>query len=233
MTVRTNKPTPSRIIVSGLEIVEPCLVIVVIATVSEGIEGRDLRIDLGQRCSAWNENCEIAPCVVVIRADRGGIGRAVNANDIALQVLLEEVILIYAFCIAVRAILETDRRAILVVDVEHHLVFPLLAKDLAAVENVRMLYAVDGLARADALVIIRIRGAAIDIFGEFAIHVMIISDRGQKPSVPRISRSRFVRSTVIIILALQIAESVVEIELGITPILYRNSLLFVNRKYKK
>ena len=83
--VRIDKPPPRRVIVPALQIVQPCLRVVDIPAVAQGVlcaEGCGQRAGGGQR---------IAPCVVGIGHDAGAAG-ADKAGHVALRVLDIEIL---------------------------------------------------------------------------------------------------------------------------------------------
>jgi len=123
--------------------------IISIASVAEGV-----RIDDGSfQCShADSDGCaHVAPCVVDVRADlRAAL--VVDRDNIPEIVFLEEEAVIYVCGVLACAIHQSDRRALLVVQIEHHILYaafcPFLGDDLTAVQNVLVRDAVNRFARA-------------------------------------------------------------------------------------
>ena len=75
--VRVDESTNRRVVVAGLQVVEVGLVIVVVASVAEGV----------QVCKSAGFGQDIAPGVVGIAGDLGMIGCTVDPHHIALQIL--------------------------------------------------------------------------------------------------------------------------------------------------
>ena len=61
------------VVIAGLEVIEACFGIIVIAAVTDGVTGDEA--GFGGRAAVGAGNCYIAPCVVVVVADDGfGVG---------------------------------------------------------------------------------------------------------------------------------------------------------------
>ena len=97
--IRIQKPSPLRVIVPALQIVQPGLGVVVIPPIPERIERADNL--LLNRCRArLGGNRAVAPCVIGIGAYLGSVFR-VDGDNVPLQVFLEvvgiEIILFISF----------------------------------------------------------------------------------------------------------------------------------------
>ena len=87
--IRIEKPSPLRVIVPALQIVQPRVRIVVIPPIPERIERADNL--LLNRCRArLGGNRAVAPRIVCVRAYLGSVFR-VDGDDVPLQVLLKVV----------------------------------------------------------------------------------------------------------------------------------------------
>ena len=87
--IRIQEPSPLRVIVPALQIVQPRVRIVVIPPIPERIERADN--PLLNRCRArLGGNRAVAPCVIGVRAYLGSVFR-VDGDDVPLQVLLKVV----------------------------------------------------------------------------------------------------------------------------------------------
>ena len=83
--IRIDKPTPRRVIIPALQIVQPCLRVVDISAVAQGVlcaEGGGQRAGGGQR---------VAPCVVGVGHDARAAG-ADKTGHVALRVLDVEIL---------------------------------------------------------------------------------------------------------------------------------------------
>ena len=85
-----------------MEVIPSGFRVVIISTISKRI---DFVYNLSFKAGCYAINGEIAPCVVVVRADFSA-KRVENAYYIALEVLLEEVALVYAFGVGWLAVFE-------------------------------------------------------------------------------------------------------------------------------
>ena len=106
--IRIDKPTPPRVIIPALQIVQPCLRVVDIPAVAQGVlcaEGGGQRAGGGQR---------IAPCVVGVGHDARAAG-ADETGHIALCVPDVEIL---------RAVVVHGRRADFVIGEVHSVVVP-------------------------------------------------------------------------------------------------------------
>ena len=96
--ITIQKPTDLRIIITALEIVQSRILIIVVPTVAEGVDGGD--VDGGD----VHRNGGDAPRVVAIARDDLAV-RIGDGDDVTLQILLE----------IVRGIVENTTHAVLVV----------------------------------------------------------------------------------------------------------------------
>ena len=149
IAIRTNKPTQRRIIISTLQIVQRRMRIVVVTSVAERVRVNDGSF----QCSHANSDgcAHVAPCVVDVRSDLCA-ALVVDRDNISEIIFLEEEAVINICGVLARAVHQSDRRALLVVQIEHHIlntVFrPFLGNNLAAVQNELMRDAVNRFARA-------------------------------------------------------------------------------------
>ena len=142
--IRIQEPSPLRVIVPALQIVQPRVRIVVIPPIPERIERADN--PLLNRCRArLGGNRAVAPCVIGVRAYLGSVFR-VDGDDVPLQVLLEVVGVEYIFGITLVSVLQPDGSAVLIIEVYQEVVRglrattalrrPCLGDDLGAVQRV-------------------------------------------------------------------------------------------------
>jgi len=123
--------------------------IVVVTSVAEGVGINDGSL----QCSyTTRDGCaHVAPRVVDVRADLCA-ALVVDRDNVSEIVFLEEEAVINVCGVLARAVHQSDRRALLVVQIEHHIlntVFrPFLGNNLAAVQNELMRDAVNRFARA-------------------------------------------------------------------------------------
>ena len=139
--IRIDKPTPPRVIVPALQIVQPCLRVVDVSAVAERVgcaEGGGQRAGGGQR---------IAPCVVGIGHDAGAAG-ADKAGHVALRVLDVEIL---------RAVAVHGQRAGRVVGEVQLIAAPRQLHQLVTQIMVIIRRAVDGFRDALAIGIVGIR----------------------------------------------------------------------------
>ena len=139
--IRIDKPTPPRVIVPALQIVQPCLRVVDVSAVAERVgcaEGGGQRAGGGQR---------IAPCVVGIGHDAGAAG-ADKAGHVALRVLDVEIL---------RAVVVHGQRAGRVVGEVQLIAAPRQLHQLVTQIMVIIRRAVDGFRDALAIGIVGIR----------------------------------------------------------------------------
>ena len=136
--IRIDKPTPRRVIIPALQIVQPRLRVVDVSAVAQGVlfaEGCCHRTGGGQR---------VAPCVVGVGHD----ARAAGADKAALRVLDVEIL---------RAVAVHGQRAGRVVGEVQLIAAPRQLHQLVAQIMVIVRRAVDGLRDALAAVIVGIR----------------------------------------------------------------------------
>ena len=101
--IRIQEPSPLRVIVSALQIVQPGLGVVVIPPIAERIERADN--PLLTRCRArLGGSSAVAPCVIGIGAYLGSVFR-VDGDDIPLQVLLEVVGVVLALSVELSSVM--------------------------------------------------------------------------------------------------------------------------------
>ena len=101
--IRIQEPSPLRVIVPALQIVQPRVRIVVIPPISERIERADNL--LLNRCRArLGGNRAVAPCVIGIRAYLGSVFR-VDGDDVPLQILLEVVGVVLALSVGLSSVM--------------------------------------------------------------------------------------------------------------------------------
>ena len=142
--IRIQEPSPLRVIVPALQIVQPRVRIVVIPPIPERIERADN--PLLNRCRArLGGNRAVAPCVIGVRAYLGSVFR-VDGDDVPLQVLLEVVGVKRIRSIGLVSVLQPDGSAVLIIEVYQEVVRglrattalrrPCLGDDLGAVQRV-------------------------------------------------------------------------------------------------
>ena len=103
MPIRIQEPSPLRVIVPALQIVQPCVRIVVIPPIPEGIKRADN--PLLNRCRArLGGNRAVAPCVIGVRAYLGSVFR-VDGDDVPLQVLLEVIGVVLALSVGLSSVM--------------------------------------------------------------------------------------------------------------------------------
>ena len=101
--IRIQEPSPLRVIVPTLQIVQPGLGVVVIPPMPEGIKRADN--PLLTRCRArLDGNRAVAPCVIGVRAYLGSVFR-VDGDDVPLQVLLEVVGVVLALSVGLISVM--------------------------------------------------------------------------------------------------------------------------------
>ena len=160
--IRIQEPSPLRVIVPALQIVQPRVRIVVIPPIPERIERADN--PLLNRCRArLGGNRAVAPCVIGIRAYLGSVFR-VDGDNVPLQVLLEVVGVEYIFGITLVSVLQPDGSAVLIIEVYKEVVRglrattvlrrPCLGDDLGAVQRVVVRRTSICLTGSDALIVI-------------------------------------------------------------------------------
>ena len=102
ISVCVNKPPNCRIIVSALQVIQPCIPIIAIPAITEGVISRYIACGLRDRSAACTVNASrCAPGIIGVGCNQCGrvsfasgvVIAAVQRNDIALQVLTEIVIL--------------------------------------------------------------------------------------------------------------------------------------------
>ena len=161
--IRIQEPSPLRVIVPALQIVQPRIIVVIIPPIPERIERADN--PLLNRCRArLGGNRAVAPCVIGIRAYLGSALR-VDGDNVPLQILLEVVGVEYIFGITLVSVLQPDGSAVLIIEVYKEVVRglrattalrrPCLGDDLGAVQRVvvdRTAVCLDG---SDAIGVIR------------------------------------------------------------------------------
>ena len=100
--ISINKPPNCRIIVSALQVVQPCIPIIAIAPIPEGVISRYIACGLRDCSAACTVNASrCAPGVIAVGGNQGGrigsvvgiVVAAVQRNHVALNVLTEIVIL--------------------------------------------------------------------------------------------------------------------------------------------
>ena len=103
ISIRIQEPSPLRVIVPALQIVQPRVRIVVIPPIPERIERADN--PLLNRCRArLGGNRAVAPCVIGVRAYLGSVFR-VDGDDVPLQVLLEVVGVVLALSVELSSVM--------------------------------------------------------------------------------------------------------------------------------
>ena len=144
--IRIQESSPSRIIVSALQVVQPCLSIVVIPAVAERIINR--RHILGRTI----DPCEgiVTPRVIGVR-QRLLTVLVIDRDDITLEVFLEIEGVKLVGVVAARPVLHSNGEAAFVVQVDQEFVAPGLADDPGAVQGIDMLNVVDFLAGTDSV----------------------------------------------------------------------------------
>ena len=101
--IRIQKPSPLRVIVPALQIVQPGLGVVVIPPIPEGIKRADN--PLLNRCrTRLGGNRAVAPCVIGIGAYLGSVFR-VDGDDVPLQVLLEVIGVVLALSVGLSSVM--------------------------------------------------------------------------------------------------------------------------------
>ena len=113
--IRIQKPSPLRVIVPALQIVQPGVGVVVIPPIPERIKRADN--PLLNRCRArLGGNRAVAPCVIGVRAYLGSVFR-VDGDDVPLQVLLEVVGVEYIFGITLVSVLQSNGSTAFVIEI--------------------------------------------------------------------------------------------------------------------
>lgn len=101
--IRIQEPSPLRVIVPTLQIVQPRVRIVVIPPIPERIERADN--PLLNRCRArLGGNRAVAPRIVCVRAYLGSVFR-VDGDDVPLQVLLEVIGVVLALSVGLSSVM--------------------------------------------------------------------------------------------------------------------------------
>ena len=144
--IGTNKPTNPRIIIPTLQIIQPNLLVVVVRSVSKGVN----QSDRNALISTGNVgNC--TPSVVGVACD--GLRILVDdGNDVALQVLQEVVGNI--------VVENAANRVFIIVERNESIASPSFAKNLGTVKCVFVLDSIDRLTCSDTVCIVGI-GVAI------------------------------------------------------------------------
>ena len=101
--IRIEKPSPLRVIVPALQIVQPRVRIVVIPTIPEGIKRAD-NLLLRRGGPGGIRIGAVAPCVIGIGAYLGSVFR-VDGDDVPLQVLLEVVGVVLALSVGLSSVM--------------------------------------------------------------------------------------------------------------------------------
>ena len=161
MVIRANKPPELRVIISAVEIIQPCLGVVIIPPVAEGIlfaHGVAGGVGYGA----------FAPGVVAVPGHHLARSGPDDGDDIPLQVV--EIIIQRV------AVGEAHPLARAVVEEQHGGVPGLLGQDLAAIEEKLRLGSVHRLGRADAVSIVLV-----------AIGVAAAGDLRQLPALPAVA----------------------------------------------
>ena len=160
--IRIQEPSPLRVIVPALQIVQPRVRIVVIPPIPERIERADN--PLLNRCRArLGGNRAVAPCIVCVRAYLGSVFR-VDGDDVPLQVLLKVVGVKRIRSIGLVSVLQPDGSAVLIIEVYQEVVRglrattalrrPCLGDDLGAVQQVAVLLTANRLGGPDPVCIV-------------------------------------------------------------------------------
>ena len=156
-SVGIEEPPRRGIVISALQIIEPRLGVVIIPSVAEGIIIRARMVAfvvVGFRT--------VAPGVVGVR-DELTARRVIDADDVALQVLLEPIGPKRAWTVLRRAVEHSDRAPLGVVEEEEQMIAPALADDLRAVQGVGVCRSVYDLPCADAVGVVGVRDGAIAV----------------------------------------------------------------------
>jgi len=161
LAIRADKPPELRAIVPTIQIVKPCLGIVVVAPIAEWIL-------FAHGVAAGVGDSALAPSVVAVPGDHLARGSPDDGDDIPLHVV--EVI------IQRIAVGEAHTLARAVVEEQHGGIPGLLGQDLAAVEEKLRLGAVDCLAGADTVSVVLI-----------AVGIAAIGDFPQLPALPAVA----------------------------------------------
>ena len=146
------------IVISALQIIEPRLGVVIIPSVAEGIIIRARMVALvvvGLRA--------VSPRIVGVR-DELTARRVIDADDVALQVLLEPIGIKRAGTVLHRAVEHSDRATLGVVEEEEQMIAPALADDLRAVQRVSVRCSVYDLPCADAVGVVGVRDRATVLY---------------------------------------------------------------------
>ena len=136
--IRIYPPTNLRIVITAGYIVEPCLGVVVIAAVAQGVEVANRRV-------AAVVHRAVAPCIIVVGCSEFA-ARIEDGGHIALRV---EDVVIELRCLAV-LVDHGERLVAVVVDKLKRFAVPLLPHDLAGERGVGVGRITDLLAAADA-----------------------------------------------------------------------------------
>ena len=150
-SIGIEEPPRRGIVISALQIIEPRLGVVIIPSVAEGIIIRARMVALvvvGLRA--------VSPRIVGVR-DELTARRVIDADDVALQVLLEPIGIKRAGTVLHRAVEHSDRATLGVVEEEEQMIAPALADDLRAVQRVSVRCSVYDLPCADAVGVVGVR----------------------------------------------------------------------------
>ena len=114
VAVRIEKSSPFGIVVSRLEVIVPRLDVVVITSVTEGIilvrHKEVIAVE-----SRRNGHGTFAPRIICVGTDLPAVF-VIDTDHIAEYIFVEEVIIKFAVFIFARAVLDTGRRTVLVID---------------------------------------------------------------------------------------------------------------------
>ena len=157
-SIGIDKPPRRGIVISALQIIEPRLGVVIIPSVAEGIIIRARMVALvvvGLRT--------VSPGIICVR-DELTARRVIDADDVALQVLLEPIGVKRARAVLRRAVEHSDRATLGVVEEEEQMIAPALADDLRAVQRVGVCRSVYDLPCADAVGVVGVRDGATVLY---------------------------------------------------------------------
>ena len=152
ISIRIDESTRRRIIISALQIIQTGIGIVIISPVPERIPRSD-NAPLQGRCSRNLADRAIAPSIVGVGADldtRFGI----NPYNVTKNILFEIVGVKFAGVIVCGSVLQSNGRAVFVVQVNDEVIAPTLADDLGTIQGIVVREVVDDLARTDTVGVI-------------------------------------------------------------------------------
>lgn len=89
-----QESTPVLVVITATEIVHTEIGIIIVSTVTEGVVGVSYE-PIGGGCTAYQRNSSFTPSIVVIGSDLGS-ALVIDRNDIALKILLKQIVIEYS-----------------------------------------------------------------------------------------------------------------------------------------